>query len=92
MNKTNYISCAFINSFDSPEKIGDWESFYVKQDGYKLVLYGTRTYFYKHPEVPNEALITVLRNEMIKSVKEGDGEYAALYMFFQSQKNILERL
>lgn len=85
MKEKTYIPCAFINSFDSPEKIGDWESFFVKQDGRYLVLSGARTYFYKHPEAPDEAFITVTRIEIIKKVKEKDKEYAALYMFLQSQ-------
>lgn len=86
----NYIPCAFINSFDKPERIGDWEGFFVKQDGRKLILSGARTYFYKHPEAPDEALITVLRVDQIKVVKEQDKEYAALYMFLQSQRVVQE--
>jgi|APSaa5957512622_1039677.scaffolds.fasta_scaffold14591_2 hypothetical protein len=81
--------CAFINApNDNPEKIDDWEGFFVKQNGCELELYGARTFYYWHPDAPGEAYITVLRNRLIKKVKESDREYAAIYMFFQSQKVI----
>ena len=88
----NYIPCSFINTEGGPEKISDWEGFFVKERGRELELYGTRTYFYKHPEAPDEAFITVSITKMIKKVKEGDRGYAALFIFLQTQKIVINDL
>lgn len=49
---------------------------------------GTRLYSYKHPESPEHATITVLKEDVIAKVKEGDPEHGVLYWLMQAQKAV----
>ncbi len=90
MDEMNYITCAFINSDTPPVKESEYTHFRVTQNYDKeLTLSGMRTYYYPHPDAPEDAYITVEIDEVIiNNVKISDTEYAALYLLLQAQNNI----
>jgi len=92
--KVTFVPCAFINSMDKPERIGQWRGFGVAENHDKeqsISLSGNREYYYRHPEAPDVALITVYRSDHLMSAQPGDQYYPALYMLLQAQK-VVEQL
>jgi len=92
--KVTFVPCAFINSMDKPERIGPWRGFGIHENHDKeqsISLGGSREYYYRHPDAPDVALITVYRSEHLMSAQPGDENYPALYMLLQAQK-IVEQL
>ena len=90
-----FITCAFINADEKPERISDWQGFQVVENHDKeqsLSLVGSREYFYRHPECPDVAVLQVLRNEHIAAAQRGDDLYPALYLLLQAQKVVEENL
>ena len=76
---------------ETPERVSGWNGFHVVENHDKrqsISLGGSRDYYYKHPDAPDVALITVLRGEHIMTVEPGDKEYPALYLLLQAQKSI----
>lgn len=81
---------AFVNTEQSPIKIGPVMGLFVKEDGNYLVLYETKDYYYPHPDAPLDALIQVTRTEVIKRLKSNNKDYSALVLLKHAQNNILE--
>lgn len=94
INTKDFLAC-FVNSNDPPKDIKPWSGFYVTQNGDELTLFGNREYVYPHPDVPEDAIISVNRVDIIITVKPGDWKYAVLFSMLQSQnmvKDLLNRI
>lgn len=76
---------------EAPLAFGEWEGLFVTElhdPGQHLVLGGSRTRIYPHPDCPEGAKIPV--HEFIVKAKSGDKEYPILYMLLQAQKAAME--
>jgi hypothetical protein len=86
----NYIPCAFINANVLPVKKSKYTCTYVYENNGKLNLIGIRSYYYKHPDAPNDAYLIVENEEFIlRDIKTSDiAEYSVLYLLLQAQNAI----
>jgi hypothetical protein len=84
-----------INSETSPIKeihqgfrvVEDWEG-----HNKILKLFEIKNNFYPHPEFPEYATISVIEEQFIISVKEGNKDYPKIYFMLMAQRQLEEML
>lgn len=84
-----FIPCAFVNTTEPPLSKKPWAGFFVQESHDReqsLSLYGSRDLVYKHPDVPEEAVLQVYQQEHLLTAKQGSPEYPILYLLLQAQK------
>lgn len=97
------MQACFVNSDELPLKVSEPKAFFVRElDRYgfvkeidkntikieELVLFSIREYTYPHPDAKENAIVTVLVDQVEKRARIGDRDWSAIYLLFHAQENL----